>query len=65
MQTPMDGKLLKVGFRGNKNIRKSAEWPFTTNPHFVCNIYNTVYLQSRITVGVWMLAMCYSLVVTE
>ena len=32
-------EILKIGFWSNK---KCTEWPFTTNPHFVCNIYKTV-----------------------
>ena len=32
-------EIHKVGFRGNKNIQNGAQWPLTTNPHFICNIH--------------------------
>ena len=57
-QTLMLSEIPKIGFRGKKNIQNIAEWPLTTNSHFICNIYKTVCLQNRITVGILMLAMC-------
>ena len=48
-------KYLKLVFEVTKNIQNSTEWPFTTNPNFVCNIYKAVCLVNRITVDILML----------
>ena len=38
----------KIGFKVTKNIQNDAEWPFTTNLNFICNIYKAVYLKNRL-----------------